>query len=125
MHIAKADRLHGRSCCPPCHEPPCTSAVVPYQNGLATAAIWGAYAGGARSPLQDRIYFVPFGQAHQPTWHYVDCATGDIVPYQHGLATAAVSSAYNGGVFSPNENRTYFVPNWQADEPTWHYIDCA
>ena len=80
-------------------------SVVPYQHELATAVVHRAYHGGVYSPNQDRIYFVPYRQANESTWHYVDCATGSIVPYPHGLATAAVNGAYFGGVYSPSEVR--------------------
>ena len=69
------------------------------------------------SPNQDRIYFVPFNQAPQATRHYVDYATGAIVGYQHGLAMRAVYTACAGGVYSPNQNRIYFVPGYQAPSP--------
>ena len=50
-------------------------------------------------------------------------APGSVVPYQHGMT--AVNNAYAGGVYSPNQNHIYFVPFEQADEATWHYVDCA
>ena len=33
--------------------------------------------------------------------------------------------AYQGGVYSPTQNRIYLVPYTQADEATWHYVDCG
>jgi hypothetical protein len=66
---------------------------------------------------------VPFYQADESTWHYIDCATGNVVGYSHGAT--AVSDAYIGGVYSPTQNRIYLVPLDQASQSTWHYIDCA
>ena len=45
------------------------------------------------------------------------------VQYAHGAT--AVQYAYAGGVYSPTQNRIYFVPDNQATLFTWHYIDCA
>ena len=45
-----------------------------------------------------------------------------IVPYLH---SGTISSyAYTGSVFSPNQNRIYFIPSAQASATTWNYIDC-
>ena len=33
--------------------------------------------------------------------------------------------AYEGGVYSPTQDRVYFVPSRQAPEPVWHYVDGA
>jgi hypothetical protein len=46
-----------------------------------------------------------------------------VVAYAHGVT--AQPFAYFGGVYSPTQNRIYFVPAPQADQPNWHYIDCA
>jgi hypothetical protein len=45
---------------------------------------------------------------------------GSVVAYTHG-ATAVVN-AYVGGVYSPTQNRIYFVPYVQAAQSVWHYI---
>ena len=41
----------------------------------------------------------------------------------HGSTLAA--TAYCGCVYSPTQNRIYLVPNGQASNATWHYIDCS
>ncbi len=51
---------------------------------------------------------------------YIDCNTGNVIPYTHGVT--AVSNAYFGSIFSPNQNRIYFIPAGQANQATWHYI---
>ena len=48
---------------------------------------------------------------------------GSVVAYTHG-ATAVVN-AYIGGVYSPTQNRIYFVPLAQSNQSVWHYLDCA
>ena len=54
-------------------------------------------------------------------------AAGAVVPYQHGILadTIAVDRAYRGGVYSPTQNRVYFVPFLQGPEEDWHYVDGA
>ena len=96
-------------------------SVVAYTHGATAVA--DAYVGGVYSPTQNRIYFVPWAQANQSVWHYLDCATGSVVAYTHGAT--AVADAYNGGVYSPTQNRIYFVPTAQANQSVWHYLDCA
>jgi hypothetical protein len=80
----------------------------------------GAYVGGVYSPTQNRIYLVPHGQADETNWDYIDCATGVVTAYAHGIT--AVNGAYVGGVYSPTQNRIYLVPHGQAPVANWHYI---
>ena len=67
--------------------------VIPYEHGAGSIS---TYWGMVYSPNQDRIYLVPYNQAILSTWHYVDCTTGSIVGYQHGVN--ATNGAYSGGV---------------------------
>jgi hypothetical protein len=101
-----------------------TGAVVAYAHGLSVLPVIGSYRGGCYSPTQNRIYFIPASQSNQSTWHYIDCTTGAIVAYTHGLGTLPVANAYYGGCYSPTQNRIYFMPSNQADQTSWHYIDC-
>ena len=64
-----------------------------------------------------------FRSANQTNWHYINCANGEVVAYAHGAT--AVANAYNGGVYSPTQNRIYLVPYAQANQTNWHYINCA
>jgi hypothetical protein len=83
------------------------------------------YAGGVYSPTQERLYCVPYGQADESNWHYIDSGGKSITAYAHGLTTfACQNNAYYGGVYSPTQNRIYFVPYGQSDETFWHFIDC-
>ncbi len=82
-----------------------------------------AYRGAVYSPKQNRIYFAPYGQAVQSTWHYINCSTGAVVAYAHGMAGLS-SGAYQAGCYSPDQNRIYFAPANQAWANAWHYIDC-
>jgi hypothetical protein len=47
-----------------------------------------------------------------------------ISSYTHTLTTPPVGQAYYGGVYSPSNDRIYFVPYAQADQggQNWHYI---
>jgi hypothetical protein len=63
---------------------------------------------------------VPYGQADETNWHYIDCSDGSVNAYANGIT--AVDNAYIGGVYSPTQNRIYLVPYGQADETNWHYI---
>ena len=42
------------------------------------------------------------------TYHYIRCATGEVVSYGHPGVTA-VDRAFAGGVYSPNQARIYLV----------------
>jgi hypothetical protein len=45
----------------------------------------------------------------------------NLMSYTHG---ATLTGGYSGGVYSPTQNRIYFVPATQANQTTWHYINC-
>lgn len=97
--------------------------VVAYAHG-ATVVDQGYY-GGVYSPTQNRIYLVPYDQVAEANWHYIDCTTGNVVAYAHGQVIAAAAAGYVGGVYSPTQNRIYFIPYGVSDEAQWHYINCA
>ena len=46
-----------------------------------------------------------------------------VCQFAHGVT--AIAYAYVGGVYSPTQNRIYLVPNGQANQTNWHYIDCS
>lgn len=96
-----------------------------YTHG-ATATT-SAYAGGVYDPVKNRIYFVPYNQAPQANWHYIDCDTGVVTAYAHGVG-ALPSGAFLGGIYSPNQRRIYLTPHILAEQPAtntdWFYIDC-
>ncbi len=97
------------------------SKVGAYVHGATADS--AAYTGGVYCPTQNRIYLMPYAQANQANWHYIDCSDGSVNAYAHGVT--AVNSAYIGGVYSPTENKIYFVPLAQANQANWHYIDCS
>ena len=108
--------------------------VVTYNHNLSVALVRGAYAGGVYVPAPlDRIYLVPYNQATQRYWHYIDCRSGQVVAYEHGMninessssSSIVVKGAYVGGVYSPTQPRVYFVPHRQSFESTWHYVECG
>lgn len=95
---------------------------VAYTHGAT--AVQYAYQGGVFSPTQKRIYFIPYKQALQSNWHYIDCDTGNIISYVHGLV-GLVDFGYIAGAYSPTQNRIYLSPYGQSNQSSWHYIDCA
>lgn len=99
-----------------------TSTAVAYSAPTTNSNV--PYFGAVYSPIQNRVYFVPWSQSFSATWHYLDCATETFVSYVHG-ASNLTFQAYQGGVYSPTHNRIYFVPDRQSSNATWHYIDCS
>ena len=93
-----------------------------YIHGIT--AVSDAYVGGVYSPTQNRIYLVPNCQSNQTNWHYIDCNTGTVVAYAAPVGDIPLAGAYMGGVYSPTQNRIYFVPYSQTTQENWHYIDC-
>jgi hypothetical protein len=102
-------------------------SVNSYTHG-STTLVGSAYAGGSYSPVQNRIYFTPYNQSDQTTWHYIDCDTttagvATIVEYTHGTGIT-LNGAYNGSSYSPVQNRIYFTPFNISNTADWHYLDC-
>ena len=95
--------------------------VVQFVCGATT--VTSAYRGGVYSPTQNRIYLIPYRQANQTNWHYIDCVTGTVVAYACGVT--AVDYGYVGGVYSSTQNKIYLVPYSQSNQTNWHYIDCV
>jgi len=83
-----------------------------------------AYAAAAYDPYNNRIWFSPFNQSSQPNWHYIDCVTGNVVAYAHGMGNL-VSGAYHGIAYDSYNKRMWLAPRNQAAETNWHYIDCV
>ena len=103
-----------------------TGAIQAYTNGVSVVNV-GYGGNGSYSPSQNRIYLTPFRQSAQNDWHYIDCNTttagvATVVAYTHGATVG--SDAYFGSVYSPKQDRIYFVPHGQSTESIWHYIDC-
>ena len=92
--------------------------------GYSALVINSSYYGGVYSPTQNRIYFVPFGIGPTANWQYINCDTGAVVTYAHGFGTTIPSQAYTGGVYSPTQNRIYFIPRNARIITSWHYVDC-
>jgi hypothetical protein len=83
-----------------------------------------AYSGGVYSPTQNRIYLVPYGHSDNFNWHYIDCDDGIVKSYDHFNFYTPNPLGYIGGVYSPTQNRIYFIPFEQSNQTEWHYIDC-
>jgi hypothetical protein len=107
-----------------------TTLKVGIVGGGTDEIITKAYTGGVYSPSQNRIYFCPAAQATAvfDNWHYIDCNTGAVVPYESVTKVTGVGTtkrdSYDGGVFDPVRNRIYFTPYAQSNFDDWHYIDC-
>src|SRR5690242_6515210 len=48
--------------------------VGTYTHGITAVTL--AYSGAVFSPTQNRIYLIPYAQANQTNWHYIDCESG-------------------------------------------------
>lgn len=99
------------------------NTLVPFTNNSVPKPATGqtSYNGGVLLP-NDRIYLIPAAQANDPTWHYIDTITNEVVSYVNDAITIPVNNAYFAGVVTDN-GRVYLIPNQQADEPIWHYIN--
>ena len=106
-----------------------TGVITTYANPGGAQAL--AYANGAYSPTENRIYFVPHNCPLPNLLQYVDCnvssGTGMIKTYAN--PGDIVATAYYGGIYSPTQNRIYFAPRSQAlpnssTTRNWHYVDC-
>jgi len=101
--------------------------VATYTHGVT--AVYSAYSGGVYSPTQNRIYLVPALQGDQgeTVWHYIDCDTGATVAYPKPVGVGGNFDGgplFMGGVYSPTQNRIYFVPHELSYQTNWAYIDC-
>ena len=104
------------------------------------------YVGSCYSPTQKRIYLTPLVMGPIETippeyishWHFIDCASGELVEYEHGVSIEDLSGAgvtcedfvgrlprYQGSVYCSKHNRIYFMPFLQIGASVWHYIDCS
>jgi hypothetical protein len=102
-----------------------TNQLVAYVP-VSDVSVAKACYGGAYSPVQNRIYFAPYGESNATNWHYIDCNNDISVTYSNGTGVTPVQYGYQGAVYSAVLNRIYFIPYNQID-PTagWHYVNCA
>ena len=97
-------------------------SVGSYENGVGIGN--NAFSGGAYSPTQNRIYMAPSGTYSQnATFTYLDCDDTTVHTYTSPSPRPGIN-AFNGGVYSPTQNRIYFVPYLQSSVIYWYYIDC-
>jgi len=101
------------------------SAVSTVKDDFIIAHNAFAYIGGVYSPTENKIYLSPYDQSLYANWHYIDCLTGNLVEYAHGVdLTKISSSAFAAGQYSPTENKIYLGVTLQAYKEKWAYIDC-
>lgn len=94
--------------------------VVGYNPGVAP--VLNAYAGAIYDSHNERIWFVPCGQADETFWHYFDCGAQLVVPYEHN--SDAVDTAYVGGFYADEWKKVIFTPYSQSNRENWHFVDC-
>jgi hypothetical protein len=104
--------------------------VIEYTHGYGLNGITAfGYLSGVYSPLENRIYLIPYGISNEATWHYIDCSgvtdSNLIVAYIHGFSATLTINGFFGGCYSPTENIIYLTPSGVSDEPNWYYIDCS
>jgi hypothetical protein len=100
------------------------SFVQTYYHNASIASIYSA-SGGVYSPTENRIYFVPAYQAVEASWLYIDCDTGSLEELSNPYVGAHSINAYNGGAYSPTENRIYFAPMANGAGSFYYFIDCG
>ena len=123
-----------------------TGEVVPYYSNIEPIPIlpdsydsstYLEYTGAVYAATLNRIYLVPcFTSVDLDVpgltfWHYIDCVTGLVVAYEHGvdlnefnIPSTVNIYGYMGGCYSPVQNRIYLMPTTQFTASQWHYIDC-
>jgi hypothetical protein len=99
-----------------------SSAIM--KNAAQTVYSYGAsYNGGVYSPMQNRIYLVPSENVVDPSWQYIDCETGNVLTYEHGLSSPNPCAA---GAYSPAENVIYFGRSIDQSTPaSVIYVNCS
>ena len=72
---------------------------------------------------QERIYMVPHDGKDV---YYIDCSSSPTMTLVDNLYSSEfVQGAYTNGVYHPDLNRVYFLPDQQINEQYLHYIDIA
>lgn len=94
--------------------------IVPPYTGTYVLRTDGAYCGAVYSAITNRIFFVPYNQATENYWHYIDGDTGEMNYYLNTAISQMVAQAYAGGCDTPN-GFVFLAPHNQQN--TWHYID--
>lgn len=106
-----------------------TNAVFEYGNACVSDIVSNGYdAWGepvAFDPVTRRMYLVPYWQAMQSYWHYIDLDTATVVAYENPAANRPSSQyAYGQAIVDSSSRRVYFVPgNDQSNEQKWHYVN--
>ena len=57
-------------------------------------------------------------------WFYIDCVTLRLFSFEVLGAIDIAANGYQGGVYSPHQDRIYLIPHAQATYRYWHLIDC-
>ena len=137
VHVESQKRIylmpHGQTAQPKWHYIDCNGDTPTVQSYDADtdATLYPMYDGGVYHPQKQRIYLVPSNVVKASEWHYIDCSedTPTVQSYTHNLDPLYRESnngmQFKGGVYSPLEDRIYFIPYMASTLPFWIYLDCA
>ena len=104
-----------------------TSLKLVSYSGPNSATHKFPYSGGCFCPTLKRIYLSPSYDASslkQSVWHYIDCMDGKISSYGSTQVENITFAKYCGAVFSPAQNKLFFVPTMQNKSNEWHFVNC-
>jgi hypothetical protein len=82
------------------------------------------HSGVVEDPINQKLYYIPAGQAPNTYWYYTDCKTEVTTLYKPN-GSNLVDLAYAGGCYMPSTSRIYMAPYKQATSTTLHYINCS
>ena len=100
-----------------------TSQLFAYKSPNTDVQKW-SYSGGCYVESVHRIYLAPnYQDTKKVCWHYIDCLTNRIQEYRSPDISKTEVAMYRGAVFSPKQNRVFFLPGGQANECQWHCCD--
>ena len=74
------------------------------------------------STNQDRVYLMPSWRSSPATWQYIDCKTGAVVGYQHGVSAGTDASLTLVRKADCCEVYSEYVPEHRAQSPVRLYI---
>ena len=88
---------------------------------LAITLAYNSYFGGIYVSNLNRIYFIPYAQAAQPLWHFIDCSDSLVKSFAHGVSCN--DNAYRYAIDLPDLQKVYFAPYRRAAFANWHYLN--
>jgi hypothetical protein len=99
-----------------------SNTIISYINNSTPRPISGeSYHNGILMP-DGKIYLVPYTQANESVWHYINTTNNTVIAYNNDAITSAVAGAYNDGVVI-DDGSIYLIPYIQVAQAKWHYIN--